>query len=219
MKKSGTTDRKKSEALPLCDEIEKFVLSKGSDHVGTFGGSFEGGIQCQQVPDEVSRFLAHMIEYARVNSYLEIGVAAGGTAWLINHFLKPKRMVLIDDNKHPKAHVRPFVLDGISREEIIGDSHNPVTTNVLTGKFDLVIIDGDHSYEGISADIDNFLPFINDGGYLMLHDSVIESFGIKRKASELKQNKNMTFINEWVSEKYNKCGIALFKVGGDHENI
>ncbi len=45
--------------------------------------------------------------------YLEIGAAAGGTTYLIDHFLEPRIIVLIDDNKHPKAHLRPYVLRDI----------------------------------------------------------------------------------------------------------
>lgn len=39
------------------------------------------------------------------------------------------------------------------------------------GAVDLVFVDGDHSYEGISADWHSWSPLIRRGGYVALHDS------------------------------------------------
>lgn len=38
------------------------------------------------------------------------------------------------------------------------------------GIFDLVFIDGDHSYEAVKSDIRNYLPKVRDGGILAGHD-------------------------------------------------
>jgi predicted O-methyltransferase YrrM len=38
------------------------------------------------------------------------------------------------------------------------------------GPVDLLFIDGDHSYEGVSADIRTWLPRVKDGGTMVLHD-------------------------------------------------
>jgi predicted O-methyltransferase YrrM len=37
--------------------------------------------------------------------------------------------------------------------------------------FDLIFVDGDHSYEGVRRDVDDWLPLLDDGGLLVLHDS------------------------------------------------
>lgn len=37
-------------------------------------------------------------------------------------------------------------------------------------KFDLIFIDGDHSYEGCSMDLKDYVQFLEDGGYLVMHD-------------------------------------------------
>ncbi|AJY44666.1 class I SAM-dependent methyltransferase [Martelella endophytica] len=42
--------------------------------------------------------------------------------------------------------------------------------NVEDGSLDLVFLDGDHSYDGVRADIDAWLPKLAPGGYLGGHD-------------------------------------------------
>lgn len=40
------------------------------------------------------------------------------------------------------------------------------------GMYDLVLIDADHSYEGVKRDYDVWEPHIRSGGYILLHDAV-----------------------------------------------
>ena len=37
-------------------------------------------------------------------------------------------------------------------------------------KFDLIFIDGDHSYEGCLSDMKDYMPMLEEGGYLVMHD-------------------------------------------------
>lgn len=45
-----------------------------------------------------------------------------------------------------------------------------------------VLIDGDHSYEGVKADCEHFLPHVTPGGYAMFHDMDRESLPDVTKA-------------------------------------
>jgi predicted O-methyltransferase YrrM len=53
-------------------------------------------------------------------------------------------------------------------ELVFGDSgsypHEP-------GSVDVVFVDGDHSYEGVSRDVAHWLPALRPGGVLLLHDA------------------------------------------------
>ncbi len=70
------------------DLIEQFILDAGSDNLGVFGGIYEGGIHCQQIPDEIAPCILTILESGEsIKSYLEIGVAAGGSTFLFNHFI------------------------------------------------------------------------------------------------------------------------------------
>lgn len=41
---------------------------------------------------------------------------------------------------------------------------------------DLVFVDGDHSYEGVTADFHNWAPHISVGGHLLFHDAIPRDF-------------------------------------------
>lgn len=51
---------------------------------------------------------------------------------------------------------------------IVADSHTVTPTQKT---YDLVFIDGDHTYEGVAADFHNWAPRIRVGGHLLFHDS------------------------------------------------
>jgi predicted O-methyltransferase YrrM len=210
-------DLKLKHDIPELSEIENFIAESGSDHVPTFGGKFEGGIQCQQIADELAPCIMAILESGEpVKSYLEIGVAAGGTTFIFNHFFKLNTIALIDDNRHPKAHVRPYILRDIIRNEIIGHSHADGTVAALKDiktDFDIVLIDGDHTYAGVSKDVDIYRRFLREGGFLILHDSALPEWGIQQMVVELKKDKTLDFIGEYITQKHSRpCGVALFKV-------
>lgn len=193
-------------------QIEDFIYASGSDHVPTFGGKYEGGIQCQQIADEIAPCFHYLLSNGPIKDYLEVGVAAGGTTYAVAKILKPERIVLVDDNRHPKAHVRPYILDGIERKEIIGDSHNPDTVKRVRGQFDVLFIDGDHSYVGAKADFENFFPLVRAGGHIILHDTAVPTIGVMQLFNELKTDPRVEFTAEYLTEKQdNPCGVGVFK--------
>jgi len=53
-----------------------------------------------------------------------------------------------------------------------GYSTNPeIVTAVKNEKFNLIYIDGDHSYQGVVNDLNNYAPLVVDGGYLVMDDA------------------------------------------------
>jgi predicted O-methyltransferase YrrM len=224
MKKIQDGTAKESAALSggsepvLLSEIEQFILAVGSDNLATFGGTHEGGIHLQQVSDELAPCLMELLKYKdEIRTYLEIGSAAGGTAFIFNHFFKLNQVILIDDNKHHKHQLRPEILKGINREEIIGRSEDQAVINAVSDLhrlFDLILIDGDHDYKSAKLDFILYFPFLRPGGILFLHDSVYAPAGVGRLVDEIKTGKTMELIGEYVSAKTPKCGIALFRKAG-----
>ncbi len=196
------------------EEIEKIIIEAGSDNLGVFGGHYEGGIHCQQIPDELAPCIKAIIESRkRIQSYLEIGAAAGGTAYLFNHFFALKQVVLIDDNKHPKARLRGNILKDIKHNEIIGSSHDVESISKASefAPYDIILIDGDHHYANVKLDTIFYSPLLRVGGFLILHDSALPEWGVGRTVMELKNDDSMKFIAEYKSQKHKPCGLALFQ--------
>ena len=78
---------------------------------------------------------------------------------------------------------------------IKGSSHDPVTLQVVRnslpeGKlFDIALIDGDHTYEGVKADYEDYYPLVKDGGLLILHDICNINCGVPQFWKEIKDEK------------------------------
>lgn len=58
---------------------------------------------------------------------------------------------------------------GGSVELVVADSR---VVDLPEGPLDLLFVDGDHSYDGCSADIQRWSPLVASGGHLVLHDAI-----------------------------------------------
>jgi predicted O-methyltransferase YrrM len=175
----------------LLQSVVEQVEGAGSDDVGHFGGRYEGGFQIQQRPVEFARLVCLLASYSPFASYLEIGTAAGGTTRFLTAWLRIDRTAVIDDGKHRKYPVwvsqnRKLVPN---LAEYIGDSHSPgahAFLRELRCSFDLVGIDGDHSYCGVRADWDVVEPFLAPRAIVWFHD-VRACDGVARCWGELRR--------------------------------
>ena len=215
MKKSNVVDDSIEVAsLASVEEIEQFVLNAGSDDLVVFGGTHKGGIFCQQNSDEIAPCIHYILQSGlSVNGYLEIGAAAGGTTYLINHFLHPKGIVIVDDGMHPRAWMRNKILSGINVEYITGLSYNESILQAAKqfAPYDLIFVDADHSYPSVRADVTLYLPLLSSGGFMVMHDSTYFKDDVGRVVRELQSDAQVKFIKEFVSKKYQSLGTSLFR--------
>jgi hypothetical protein len=95
------------------------------------------------------------IEQNEIRSYLEIGVWTGRLFLLLNRLFRFEKAAACDLG-FCRVLGLPFHLDGTSYPVFLGDSHSPEYRDWLAsqGRFDLILIDGDHSYPGIRADFE-----------------------------------------------------------------
>jgi predicted O-methyltransferase YrrM len=106
----------------------------------------------------------------RGGSTIALAAAIGpeGTVWSIDSGEKERRVVptahrAFDDET--RAFCERFRLDV---RLVVGDSHE---IELETGEVDLVLIDGDHSYEGTMRDFERFGPRVRVGGHLLFDDA------------------------------------------------
>ena len=147
-------------------------------------GSFGAGIRPMQVPTELAGLIS-LIDAKKPKSLLEIGTARGGTLLLMSRFAAADATIVSVDlpygrngGGYPKwkdYYYRLFALPEQKLHLMRANSHDPATLecvrNALDGEqLDFILIDGDHSYNGVKRDYENYRPLLAPGGILALHD-------------------------------------------------
>ena len=173
-----------------------------------------------QIPEELADYILALKEHERdvrpLRRFLEVGFASGVTNTILNKFFDFDEIVTIDNLAGPSYGVNFWAnLRFKNLTFVCGDSTTAraISTAKALGPFDLVFIDGDHSYEGVSRDIANYVPFLAENGVLTLHDIVTEGTGVPRAWSELKASGQWN-VREFVCDAYQRpfgIGIAWRK--------
>ncbi len=122
--------------------------------------------------------------------------------------MKPDRVLEIGTHFGGTATVFCAALDDVGKGTIIGIDPNPLVpaatmehishrfevlcgfspalvqraSERAEGKFNFVLVDGDHSYEGVKRDVDGIMPHIAPGCCILFHDS--HNLEIKRAIDE-----------------------------------
>jgi cephalosporin hydroxylase len=131
---------------------------------------------CQKV-GEILPFLEWASSWSP-RTVVEIGVARGGTNYLLTHGIKGiQRVVGVDYFPRNQRLHRQFASEGPELSFVCGASSSPATIEkvrkVLKGSLvDLLFIDGDHSYRGTMADFDAYRNLVRPGGWVAFHDIV-----------------------------------------------
>lgn len=147
-----------------------------------------------------------------VKSYLEIGVDGGGSLNTVLCEGVPSRIVLCDlwDPEYcGHGDTKPYVqhiLDYFGAFAEFRDGDSKVTVPRLTGLFDLVLVDGDHSAEGATADLKNVWPLLRPGGILVMDDIRHPDYPWLDGVFE---NCLQQWSAEWIYEEHGECNTAL----------
>jgi hypothetical protein len=201
------------------NEIKNIVLNVGSNSVSVFGGNFEGGYNLQQDPDEVTNLILSLRDL-KFKNYLEIGVAAAGFTRLLMDFVSINDVCTIDLGTHPSIpisyinNIKNLKNTG-QHYSFIGNSHSESAKKWLQDKnkkFDIIFIDGDHSYNGVVEDLMLAKQFAEDNCIFIFHDHACVP-DINRLYNEMIQNKFKGFqvINSYISSNDTKKGIFVAK--------
>jgi predicted O-methyltransferase YrrM len=111
---------------------------------------------------------------------VEVGRFHGGSTYLLACANREVPIWSIDLAPQDDTRLRRYLADnsvGQNVELLVGDSHRD-TFEQIAG-YDLLFIDGDHSYTGCRADLGAFFPRLQPGGQLVLHDCYAET-GVQR---------------------------------------
>lgn len=139
------------------------------------------------------RLLLYTLAYTlRPQHYLEIGTFQGGSALIVSSAMdaldSTGHLYCIDPNPQispetwAKLEHRTTVFEGCSPHILQDESE------LADNLFDVVLIDGDHSYSGVLKDAEGILPLVCSQGYIIFHDG----FGsdVKQAIDEFVENNN-----------------------------
>lgn len=170
------------------------------------------GLNIWQYPIQFAPYL-HKVR-GRAASYLEIGTRYGGTfaftAEYFRRFSGLKRAVGIDLLPAP-------LMEAISTDRpewsfIVGNSHDPAVRDGVAamGPYDVILIDGDHFYDGCKADLDFCIGL---GNAIALHDIVDQNFdnGVPKAWAEFKAQHAGEFDFFEFNEQYPEP-TAIYKI-------
>ncbi len=188
-------------------------------------GSSGHGLGIYQHPTQFGPYL-HFIKNAlgdrgfNVEVYAEIGVAAGGTFIFTSEFLETSKSYAVDvdfaDNVFPAGFPYAGQLASYMEEQngraefVLGDRE--IFRHLLQTKdvsVDLLMIDGDHSYDAVKADFDVLGKYAK---VVAFHDIVCRtSPGVEQFWKELRRSGNYE-THEFVSQ-YSGVGEPLMGIG------
>lgn len=134
----------------------------------------------------------HIVEQAVINYpkqnpvVLEVGVAAGGTSNTLMVARLDSSFIGIDDWSADVRYKSDFAENTRqfkSRVEMIeGDSRTVAKT--WSRKLDVLLVDGGHEYDVAKSDLANFVPWIKNGGVIMIDDYYDACQPVKKATDE-----------------------------------
>jgi cephalosporin hydroxylase len=165
-----------------------------------------------QVPEEISQ-LVELLKQHPLRNILEIGSEAGGTFYLWCRLTSIGGFkISLDypdgnsgsgkyrDQRALTERTKEFKCWSANVHVITGDSHEQKSKQAVEDllgeeKLDFLFIDGDHSYEGVKADFEDYKGFVRPGGLIAFHDIVDSEYHRARGCHVSK------FWNELQGEK------------------
>jgi predicted O-methyltransferase YrrM len=172
------------------NRIRAFGPARTGDEAWRMAGEYRGWgefetLRAVQVKSEACQLL-DMLREENVVFACEIGSFMGGMLFMMSRVLPDHaRIFSIDwpDAPGTLGHFFPsrkYLYEGFARANqkltvIHGDSQGPGTIAALASaldgnRLDYLMIDADHSFEGVRADFLNYSSFVKPGGLIAFHD-------------------------------------------------
>jgi cephalosporin hydroxylase len=129
-----------------------------------------------QAPDELGEAL-EVVAALDPRVIVEIGCDAGGTLYAWRQICDAVYGITLSDNSHDTGGSNMALADHGATVRF-GDSHDLASLEWLTRQLegrsvDALILDGDHTVDGVTRDLAMYAPFVRPGGLILLHDIAV----------------------------------------------
>jgi cephalosporin hydroxylase len=168
--------------------------------------------------------LVRLVSQREPSVVLEIGTHEGGTYWAWCQVASSTAKVVSIDfpgSEKVSARLRSYLRPTQTETLIRADSHDPHTVgsvDVLRGSVDLLFIDGDHGYEGVRADFENYAPLVKPGGLIAFHDVVLNDDPTSQVDRLWKQLRDLYDVRELIADDaHGWGGIGVLHWNGDED--
>ena len=171
--------------------LERRAFSQETDKLVQFTMTESGGaIRPLQNPWEIGELMKRVRE-KQPRVIVEVGTAKGGTLFLFcQHAADDATIISLDlpfgrnGGGYPKWEEKlyaKFAKPGQTLHLMRANSHLDETRTrieaLLKGrKIDVLMIDADHSYEGVKRDYDLYSPLLAADGFIAMHDVILNRF-------------------------------------------
>jgi cephalosporin hydroxylase len=131
-----------------------------------------------QAADELGEAL-ELVAALEPQVIVEIGCDAGGTLYAWRQICGAVYGITLSDNSHDTGGSNMKLVDHGATVRF-GDSHDPASLEWLTRELDgrpvdVLVLDGDHTVDGVTRDLAMYAPLVRTGGLILLHDIAVTS--------------------------------------------
>ncbi|MCF7811963.1 class I SAM-dependent methyltransferase [bacterium] len=129
------------------------------------------------------RFIYAFGKYFKPEIIVEVGTYAGGTSIGWARAIAENgcgKLICVDNDSYSKGTYPEITKINIENTNISPEQYEllngdakeiiPQLSTLYKGKVDIYLVDGDHTYEGALADLENGLPMMKSGGHILVHD-------------------------------------------------
>lgn len=160
--------------------------------------------------------LIQLLQKIQPDVAIEIGTYNGGSLQVLSKFAK--KVYAIDNDPSVKERLAP-TFDNV--EFLIGDSKTIIPKliediQLRKEQLEFILIDGDHSAEGVYNDIKNILTYIpKTQTHILLHDSFNPECRKGMKRYKYAENKHVHYVElDYITGAYHHDGLYREMWGG-----